>query len=148
MSNLNYLHKVLNQTFKNGVSETYEESIIDGPRGITIKLFKVDATGVKRILISGKDDKFTMKTKKRDKEEEKTLSKDELLSVLNTNKSLKFASEYVKTQKDGTIQTELKELIKKKGQVDKRKQFCNIFLITCMYIFIICAYLIYILCTN
>ena len=148
MSNLNYLHKVLNQTFKNGVSETYEESIIDGPRAISIKLLKKDATGVERILISGKDDKFTMKTKKGDKEEEYMLSKNEFLSVLNTNKSLKFASEYAKTKKDDTVQTELKKLIKEKGQVDKRKQFCNIFLITCMYIFIICPYLIYILCTN
>ena len=103
MSNLKYLHKVLNQTLKNGVSETYEESIIDGPRGVTIKLFKKDAKGVERILISGKDDKFTMKIKKGDKEEEKSLSKDELLSELNTNKSLKFASEFAKTQKGGKL---------------------------------------------
>ena len=103
MSNLKYLHKVLNQTLKNGVSETYEESIIDGPRGVTIKLFKKDAKGVERILISGKDDKFTMKTKKGDKEEEYMLSKNEFLSVLNTNKSLKFASEFAKTQKGGKL---------------------------------------------
>ena len=103
MSNLKYLHKVLNQTLKNGVSETYEESIIDGPRGVTIKLYKKDTKGVERILITGKDDKFTMKIKKGDKEEEKTLSKDELLSELNTNKSLKFAAEFAKTQKGGKL---------------------------------------------
>jgi hypothetical protein len=103
MSKLTYLHKVLNQTLKNGVSETYEESIIDGPRGVSIKLYKKDANGVERVLISGKDDKFTMKTKKGDKEEEKTLTKDDLLSELSKNKSLKFASEFAKTQKGGKL---------------------------------------------
>jgi hypothetical protein len=103
MSNLTYLHKVLNQSLKDGVAETYEESIIDGPRGVSIKLYKKDANGIERVVITGKDDKFTMKTKKGDKEDEKTLTKDELLSELSKNKSLKFAAEFAKTQKGGKL---------------------------------------------
>jgi hypothetical protein len=98
MSNLKYLHKVLNQSLKDGVSETYEETIIDGPKGVTVKMYKKDASGVERISINGKDDKFVMRTKKGDKEDEKTLSKDELMAELSKNKSLKFAAEFSKTQ--------------------------------------------------
>ena len=103
MSNLKFLHKVLTQSLKDGVSETYEESIIDGPRGITIKMFKKDSSGVERILIVSKDDKFIMKTKKGDKEDEKTLTKDDLMTELSKNKSLKFAAEFAKTQKGGKL---------------------------------------------
>ena len=107
MSNLKYLHKVLNQSLKDGVSETYEESIIDGPRGVTIKLYKKDATGVERILIVGTDNKYTMKTKNGDKEDEKTLDKDGLMDEIKKNKSLKFAAEFAKTQKGGKLFTKL-----------------------------------------
>jgi len=103
MSNLKYLHKVLNQSLKDGVSTTYEETIVDGPRGITIKMFKKDNMGVERISINGKDDKFVMKTKKGDKEDEKTLSKNELMSELTKNKNLKFAVDFSKTQKGGRL---------------------------------------------
>ena len=103
MSNLKYLHKVLNQSLKDGVSETYEETIVDGPKGVTVKMFKKDASGVERISINGKDDKFVMRTKKGDKEDEKTLTKDELMAELSKNKSLKFAAEFSKTQKGGSV---------------------------------------------
>jgi hypothetical protein len=103
MSNLTYLHKVLNQSLKDGVAETYEESIIDGPKGISIKLYKKDANGVERVVINGKDDKFIMKTKKGDKEDENTLTKAQLLAELSKNKNLKFAADFAKTQKGGKL---------------------------------------------
>lgn len=103
MSNLKYLHKVLNQSLKDGVAETYEETIIDGPKGVTVKMYKKDASGVDRISINGSGDKFVMRTKKGDKEDEKTLTKDELMAELNKNKSLKFAAEFAKTQKGGKM---------------------------------------------
>ena len=103
MSNLKYLHKVLNQSLKDGVAETYEETIIDGPKGVTVKMYKKDASGVERISINGSGEKFVMKTKKGDKEDEKTLTKEELMAELNKNKSLKFAAEFAKTQKGGVV---------------------------------------------
>ena len=47
MSKLNYLHKVINQSLKDGEVSTYEEVILDGPKGITIKMYSKDKKGVK-----------------------------------------------------------------------------------------------------
>ena len=37
--NLTYLHKVLEQSVKDGKSFTHEESVIHGPRGLSIKYY-------------------------------------------------------------------------------------------------------------
>jgi len=100
---LKFLHKVLNESLKNGVRETYEEQIIEGPRGITIKMFKKDASGVERILIVGKDDSYKMKIQHGEKKNEKDLTLKEMLSELKNNKALKFAVEFSKTQKGGKL---------------------------------------------
>jgi hypothetical protein len=103
MSKLNYLHKVLNQTLKNGVSQTHEEVIIDGSKGITIKLYTKSGDSVERISISGKDDNFTMRVQSGEKKTEKTLTKEELMDELKKNKLLKFAADFAKTQKGGRL---------------------------------------------
>jgi hypothetical protein len=100
---LKFLHKVLNESLKNGVREAYEEQIIEGPRGITIKLFKKDADGVEKILITGKDDTYKMRTQKGEKKDEKDLSLKDMLAELKSNKLLKFAAEFAKTQKGGKL---------------------------------------------
>jgi len=100
---LKYLHRVVNETLKNGVKEAYEEFIIQGEKGVTIKMFKKDADGMERIVISGKDDKYKMKTQKGDKKDEKDLSLKEMLAELKSNKALKFAAEFAKTQKGGKL---------------------------------------------
>jgi hypothetical protein len=103
MSNLKYLHKVLTQSLKDGVAETHEELIVDGPKGITIKLYKKKDDVVEKIMIMGKDDKFTLKTQKGDAKDSKDLTRSELLAELSKNKSLKFAAEFAKTQKGGQL---------------------------------------------
>ena len=100
---LKFLHKVLNESLKNGVREAYEEQIIEGPRGITIKLFKKDADGVEKILITGKEDNYKMRTQKGEKKDEKDLNLKDMLAELKGNKLLKFAAEFAKTQKGGKL---------------------------------------------
>lgn len=100
---LKFLHKIHNESLKNGVREAYEEEIIQGDRGVTIKLFKKDADGVEKILITGKDDKYKMRTQSGDKKDEKELTLKEMLSELRNNKLLKFAAEFAKTQKGGKL---------------------------------------------
>ena len=100
---LKYLHRVVNESLKNGIKETYEEFIIQGEKGVTIKMFKKDANGMERIIISGKDDKYKMKTQKGDKKDEKELTLKEMLAELKSNKTLKFAAEFAKTQKGGKL---------------------------------------------
>ncbi len=101
MSKLTYLHKVINESIKNGEKITYEELIIEGPKGITVKMFSKDKNGAERISISGNDNKFVMRTMVGDKKDETHLTKDELVAELKKNKKLKFAAEFVKTQKGG-----------------------------------------------
>jgi hypothetical protein len=100
---LKYLHRVVNESLKNGVKETYEEFIIQGEKGVTIKMFKKDADGMERIVISGKEDKYKMKSQKGDKKDEKDLTLKEMLAELKSNKALKFAAEFAKTQKGGKL---------------------------------------------
>lgn len=98
--NLNYLHKVIQQSLKDGKSSTLEEIVVDGPKGLSVKYFSKTGDNVDKIVIYGKDDSFKMKTS----DGEKTLNKSELLNELKSNKKLKFAAEYAKTQKGGDFQ--------------------------------------------
>ena len=100
-STLSYLHKVFNQSLKDGVVTTYEEIIIDGPKGITLKFYNKDNKKEEKITIFGNGNNFKMTTKIGDDKKEEELTKDQLLDVLKKNKNLKFASEFVKTQKGG-----------------------------------------------
>lgn len=101
MSKLNYLHKSLSKTIKNGESTTYEETIVEGPKGISVKMYSKDKNGIEKISISGSGDKFVMRTMEGDKKDEKTLTRSELLEELKKNKKLKFAADFAKTQKGG-----------------------------------------------
>lgn len=95
--NLVYLHNNIQKSVKNGKVVIYEELVKESPKGITIKYYsKVDGE-IDRILIVGKADSYKMKTNG----EEKTLDKTELLNEVKSNKKLKFASEFIKTQKGG-----------------------------------------------
>ena len=98
--NLTYLHKVVQQSVKDGKSSTLEEIVVDGPKGLSVKYFSKTGDDVDKIVIYGKDDSFTMKTA----DGEKTFTKAELLDELKSNKKLKFATDYAKTQKGGAIQ--------------------------------------------
>lgn len=102
MSKLTYLHKVMNQSLKDGEVTTYEEEIIDGPKGITVKLYSKSNGVIEKIRISGKDDKFIMKVTEGDKTEDTQLTKKELMEELKKNKKLKFAADFAKTQKGGS----------------------------------------------
>lgn len=101
MSKLNYLHKVLHQSLKDGVVTTYEEIILDGPKGVTIKYFSKSGSEQDKIKIVGKDDKFEITIQEGDKVEKKVLNKEEFIAELKKNKKLKFAADFTKTQKGG-----------------------------------------------
>ena len=47
--NLTYLHKVLEQSVKDGKSFTHEESVIHGPRGLSIKYYSKKDDDVEKI---------------------------------------------------------------------------------------------------
>jgi len=115
MSKLTYLHKKMEQSIKNGEVTTYEEVILDGPKGVTVKLYSKSGGESEKIVITGKDDKFVMKTMIGDKKEEIQMNKKELIEELKKNKKLKFAADFAKTQKGGSWLNKSLERQKKKG---------------------------------
>ena len=105
---LTFLHKKVEQSVKDGNANTYEESIIDGQKGLSIKYFSKSGDKVDKVIIYGKDNAFKMKSA----DGEKDLTKADLLKELNSNKKLKFAVEYAKSQKGGNGNGEEEEDVK------------------------------------
>ncbi len=98
-TNLNYLFQNTQKSVKDGKVDVLEEMVVDGPRGLKINFYKKSDNSVEKIVIYGKDDSFKLRTA----DGEKTLSKTELLDELKSNKKLKFALEFAKSQKGGKI---------------------------------------------
>jgi hypothetical protein len=109
--NLNYLHKVVQQSVKDGKASTLEEIVVDGPKGLSVKYFSKSGDDADKIVIYGKDDTYKMKSG----DVEKTLTKSELLDELKSNKKLKFAADYAKTQKGGSLTGGAKKKSSKKS---------------------------------
>lgn len=103
MVDLTYLHNVINKTLANGVINTYEELIKEGPKGLVIKLYNKVGDKVEKLVLAGKGDSYTLKSNLNGTKEEKTLTKREMLDELSKNKKLKFASDFLKTQKGGAL---------------------------------------------
>ena len=127
MSKLSYLHKIMNQSLKDGVVSSYEEQIIEGPKGIFIKYFNKTGQNSEKIKIMGKGDKFEIIIQENDKKEKKILTKDEFIAEIKKNKKLKFAVEFTKTQKGGawlnrpTKKTKSKSKSKSKSMARPKK---------------------------
>src|SRR5690606_29147815 len=54
-------------------------------------------------VLAGKGDKYVLKSNLNGVKEEKTLTKREMLDELSKNKKLKFAADFLKTQKGGAL---------------------------------------------
>ena len=101
-SNLTYLHKHTSTDVKDGKATVTEEYVIHGDKGLMFKYyFKDDKTKQKIIGKQESDGGYLLVTTEGDKTDEKKMSKDELLKVIAKNKDLKFAVDYLKTQKGG-----------------------------------------------
>lgn len=120
---LKFLHKVLNQSMKNGEAQTYEELIAEDSKGITIKLYNKDKNGVEKISIRGSGDKYSMHSVIDGKTSESHMSLNEMLDELKKNKKLKFAAEFLKTQKGNAVLSRLTPSKKgsKKGSKGSKK---------------------------
>ena len=80
--------------------ETLEQMLYDGDKGMTIKLFQRKKTGDKdnvlKITIKELgDDKYGVRIKKNDKEEEKEMTMAKLKKYLSEEKNLSFAVNYI-----------------------------------------------------
>lgn len=121
---LSYLHDVKHKTIMDGKKVTHEELVINGPKGLSIKYYHKDENVSLKIVVHEKDGKFMMRTMEGEEKKEKELTKEELVKELSKNKELKFALEYVKSQKGGvkvSKKTSRKSTAKKVSKKSSRK---------------------------
>lgn len=121
MSTVKYLHKVLNESVKDGKKTTYEESIIDGTKGLTLRFFKKSEKGVEKINIVEKNKKFFVKKIKGDKKEEHEFNREKVLEFIKKEENLAFAKEFLKTQTGGALLKRLKSGSKKGSKAGSKK---------------------------
>ena len=96
------LYKYL-KTHTNNVGdsrETLEQILFDGDKGMTIKLFQRKKSGDKDVVLKVtikeiSDDKYGVRIKKNDKEEEKEMNLAKLKKFLQENKDMEFALTYI-----------------------------------------------------
>lgn len=95
-------HHETYETLKGEFIVKHEEIIIDTPKGLKIKYYHVDKDGKEKVTIfRNKDGTFAFKIQSGGKEDQKTLSKDELVNEVKESKHLKFVLDFLKTQAGG-----------------------------------------------
>lgn len=114
-----YLHSFSLKSLVGDFVEQTEEYIVDGEKGILIKYFHIDKkNGKKKIVIKGnKDGSFSVKEGDKDK----SLSKDEIVKMIKGDKDLKFAEDFLKTQKGGAWLNRTKKSSKKSSKKASKK---------------------------
>lgn len=123
MSSIEYLHESSHSSIIDGKMETHEEKIIEGKKGILIKLFDKKNDKQTKIVLAGKDDKYILKIVDGDKKEEKDLDKNGFLNELKTNKKLAFAADFLKKKQKGGV---IKRVSITKKQSSKTKKSKNV----------------------
>lgn len=125
MSSLKFIHQKLEKTLNDGKKTNHEEEVFHGSKGLTIKYFHKEDDKSTKISVYEKDGKYFMKTAvKKDKDsepkkEEVEILKADLAKELAKHKELKFALDYIKTQKGGA--SKKKSTIKKSSKKSTRK---------------------------
>jgi hypothetical protein len=100
MSAVNYLHSSVEKHVEGDKRNTREEFIIHGDKGFTAKYYHKDNKEEIKVVVAKKDDKYVLKTKMGDKQDEKLLTKAELIKELGKHKELKFVVDYLSKAKD------------------------------------------------
>ncbi len=97
MSEVNYLHRLINKHIEDNKRIISEEFIIHGAKGFIAKYYHKDNTqeiGF-NITKNKNNDKYIIKTKIVDIINIKTLSKADLIKELSIQKELKFITDYL-----------------------------------------------------
>ena len=95
MSVIEILHNYKNESIKKGKKMVDEEFLIKGEKGMKIKFYHKDDDQSEKIVITGKDGKYKMKTYINKDVTEKDLDEEEFKKELKSSK-LKFAKEQLK----------------------------------------------------
>lgn len=98
-----FLHEVATKEISGDKKIIHEEYIIDGEKGLMIKYYHKEGDAIEKIVIMKKGDQYSVRVTKGDKDkmEESNMSKDELMKMLGKHKGMKFAADFLKSQKGG-----------------------------------------------
>jgi hypothetical protein len=120
---LKYMHYNMIEEVRSGKSTLIEEQVIHGDDGISFKYFeKIGDKMEKYSAKENKDGTYMYKAMKNRQVETLTLSKDELLKKIKSNKKLDFATKFMANQKGGTKRkTTKRKTTKKKSRKSRRK---------------------------
>ena len=121
MSNITYMMKNKDETIKDGVRTVKDVSIIDGTRGLSIKLYEEDSkkgTKTKTLIIKEGDKYIVKKTNDGQTTEETLNSLKELQAYVKKN--LNFAETYVNTMKGGRRKLSRKSSRKTSRKLSKK----------------------------
>ncbi len=100
MSGPTYLHHEQSKQIKNGKVTIHEEQVIDGPKGLSFKLYKRDGDKKEKIVGKrNKDGTFTIIHIKGDKKDSNNYTVEELKKEIKKHKELDFVNKYVSTAK-------------------------------------------------
>ena len=98
--NVTYLHELTSREKKDGKWLIHEESIIHGDRGLSFKYYHKEGDSIEKITgRQNPDGTFALTTIANGQKESRILSRDDLLKELGKLKHLKFAVDYIKSQK-------------------------------------------------
>jgi len=116
-----YLDEITTKKLTDGFVEQREERVQDSPKGIKIKFYSVTKkNGTKKVQIFKNGSTFTVKTQLKDKKDEKTMTKDELVKFIAGDSDLKFAVDFVKTYKAGKSLERVKSSKKTSKKASKK----------------------------
>jgi hypothetical protein len=120
-SELTYMFKNSQSEMKNGEMTSYEEEVLNGSKGVTVKMFKKEGSTLEKIKITGKDDKYVMVTIIDGDKKEVSMNKSEFVAEVKKNKKLKFATDFLKTQMGGVSRTKKNSSSKSNGSKPIKK---------------------------
>lgn len=102
MSKPTFLHQVYQKSIVDDKITEHEESIIDGPKGLTFKMFHREGDNKEKIIgRREKDGKIKIKIMKDNDVSEKEMDLDEFKKFVKKEKSLAFTVDYVTGLKGG-----------------------------------------------
>ena len=98
--NVVYLHELTSREKKDGNWVVHEEMLVHGDRGLSFKYYHKEGNSIEKITgRQNPDGTFILITTINGEKETRTLSQDQLVKDLSKLKHMKYATDYIKTQK-------------------------------------------------
>ena len=121
---IKFLHDKRDVSIVNGKKIVHEEYIILGPKGLTVKFYHKEGDQSEKYIIKAVEgDKFKFISMKNDEEKkEEVFTKEDLLDEIKKHKLLKFALDFIKTQKGGAKVKSTSKKSSKKGSKSGSKK--------------------------